>query len=67
MPKRTDLKSILIIGAGANRKITSRMLLEFVEKTGIPFVTTQLGKGVIDEWLQQAGPEAQRALAAIRR
>ena len=40
---------ILIIGAGANRKITSRMLLEFVEKTGIPFVTTQLGKGVIDE------------------
>jgi acetolactate synthase-1/2/3 large subunit len=25
------------------------MLLQFVEKTGIPFVTTQLGKGVIDE------------------
>jgi acetolactate synthase-1/2/3 large subunit len=36
-------------GAGANRKMTSRMLLQFVEKTGIPFVTTQLGKGVLDE------------------
>jgi acetolactate synthase-1/2/3 large subunit len=29
--------------------MTSKMLLEFVEKTGIPFLTTQLGKGVIDE------------------
>ena len=40
---------ILVIGAGANRKITGKMLLELVEQTGIPFVTTQLGKGVIDE------------------
>ncbi len=40
---------ILVIGAGGNRKTTGRMLLQFVEKTGIPFVTTQLGKGVIDE------------------
>ncbi|MDE2303074.1 MAG: acetolactate synthase large subunit [Sphingomonadales bacterium] len=40
---------ILVIGAGANRKMTGKMLLEFVEKTGIPFLTTQLGKGVIDE------------------
>ncbi|MFA6114944.1 MAG: acetolactate synthase large subunit [Sphingomonas sp.] len=40
---------VLVIGAGANRKMTGRMLLQFVEKTGIPFVTTQLGKGVIDE------------------
>ncbi|HYI63725.1 MAG TPA: acetolactate synthase large subunit [Allosphingosinicella sp.] len=40
---------VLVIGAGANRKMTSRMLLQFVEKTGIPFITTQLGKGVIDE------------------
>ncbi len=40
---------ILIIGAGANRKLTSKMLTELVEKTGMPFVTTQLGKGVIDE------------------
>ncbi|MDZ7895109.1 MAG: acetolactate synthase large subunit [Sphingobium sp.] len=40
---------ILVIGAGANRKLTGRMLLQFIEKTGIPFLTTQLGKGVIDE------------------
>jgi acetolactate synthase-1/2/3 large subunit len=40
---------ILVIGAGANRKITSKMLTELVDKTGIPFVTTQLGKGVVDE------------------
>ncbi len=40
---------ILVIGAGANRTMTSKMLAEFVDKTGIPFLTTQLGKGVIDE------------------
>ena len=38
---------VLVIGAGANRKMTSRMLLQLIEKTGIPFVTTQLGKGVV--------------------
>jgi Thiamine pyrophosphate-requiring enzymes [acetolactate synthase, pyruvate dehydrogenase (cytochrome), glyoxylate carboligase, phosphonopyruvate decarboxylase] len=42
-------RPVLVIGAGANRKVTSKMLGEFVEKTGIPFLTTQLGKGVIDE------------------
>lgn len=40
---------VLVIAAGANRKMTSRTLLQFIEKTGIPFITTQLGKGVIDE------------------
>jgi acetolactate synthase I/II/III large subunit len=40
---------ILVIGAGANRTQTSKMLRELIEKTGIPFLTTQLGKGVIDE------------------
>ena len=40
---------ILVIGAGANRTVTGLMLRELVEKTGIPFLTTQLGKGVIDE------------------
>ncbi len=40
---------VLVIGAGANRTSTSRMLLQFIEKTGIPYLTTQLGKGVIDE------------------
>ena len=42
-------RPVLVIGAGANRTMTSRMLRQFVEKTGIPFLTTQLGKGVIDE------------------
>lgn len=40
---------ILVIGAGANRTVTGKMLRELVEKTEIPFLTTQLGKGVIDE------------------
>ena len=40
---------ILVVGAGANRTLTSRMLGELIDKTGIPFLTTQLGKGVIDE------------------
>lgn len=40
---------LLLIGAGANRKLTSRMLRRFVKNTGIPFVTTQMGKGVVDE------------------
>jgi acetolactate synthase-1/2/3 large subunit len=40
---------VLVVGAGANRKTTSRMLLQLIEKTGIPFVSTQLGKGVVDE------------------
>lgn len=40
---------LLLIGAGANRKRTSRMLREFVNRTCIPFVTTQMGKGVVDE------------------
>lgn len=47
-----------MIGAGGNRKTTCKMLLEFVDKTGIPFFTTQMGKGVIDEthplWLGNA-------------
>lgn len=40
---------LLLIGAGANRKITAKMLRAFVDKVGIPFVTTQMGKGVINE------------------
>jgi acetolactate synthase-1/2/3 large subunit len=40
---------LLLIGAGANRKVTARMLRRFVKNTGIPFVTTQMGKGVVDE------------------
>ena len=40
---------LLVIGAGANRTMTGRMLLQLIDKTGIPFVSTQLGKGVVDE------------------
>ena len=40
---------LVLIGAGANRKTTCKMLTLFIEKTGIPFFTTQMGKGVVDE------------------
>jgi acetolactate synthase-1/2/3 large subunit len=40
---------LLLIGAGANRKRTSRALTDFIEQTGIPFFNTQMGKGVVDE------------------
>jgi acetolactate synthase-1/2/3 large subunit len=42
-------RPLLLIGAGANRKRSSNALTAFVDKTGIPFFNTQLGKGVIDE------------------
>jgi len=40
---------LLLIGSGANRKLCAKMLQRFVDRTGIPFVTTQMGKGVLDE------------------
>ena len=40
---------LLLIGAGANRKTTCQMLRELVRNTGIRFITTQMGKGVINE------------------
>lgn len=65
-------RPLLMIGAGANRKLTSRMLRRFVDDTGIPFFTTQMGKGVVDEthplWLGSAalsdGDYVHRAIAA---
>ena len=42
-------RPLIVVGAAANRKLTSKMLCKFVEKTGIPYVTTQMGKGVLDE------------------
>lgn len=42
-------RPLLVLGAGANRKLTARMLRQFIDKTGIPFVSTQMGKGVVDE------------------
>ena len=42
-------RPLLMIGAGANRKVTARMLRRFVDRFGIPFFTTQMGKGVVNE------------------
>ena len=44
---------LLLIGAGANRKITCDALRDFVDGTGIYFFNTQMGKGVIDERHEQ--------------
>ena len=46
---RSARRPLLMLGAGANRKTTARMLAAFVDKLGIPFFSTQMGKGVIDE------------------
>ena len=46
-------KPLVIIGAGANRKRTSNMLTQFVKEYHIPFVDTQMGKGVVDEALPE--------------
>ncbi len=51
-------RPLLMVGAGANRKLTSRMLRLLVDRVGIPFFSTQMGKGVLDEthplWLGTA-------------
>src|SRR5690606_25021589 len=46
---KASRKPLLLLGSAANRQLTSKMLRQFVEKLGIPVVTTQMGKGVIDE------------------
>jgi acetolactate synthase-1/2/3 large subunit len=40
---------LILIGAGANRLDVREPLGRFVHDTGIPFFTTQMGKGVVDE------------------
>jgi len=40
---------LLLIGAGANRGEISEALTNFVDKNGMPFFATQMGKGVVDE------------------
>jgi acetolactate synthase-1/2/3 large subunit len=42
-------RPLMLIGAGANRKRVTASRGVFIEKTGIPFFTTQMGKGVVDE------------------
>ena len=42
-------RPMLVLGAGANRNLTCKALRTFVAQTGMPFATTQMGKGVVDE------------------
>ncbi len=42
-------RPLVVVGAGANRKRTSNMLTDLITKFNIPFVNTQMGKGVICE------------------
>ena len=42
-------RPLILVGAGANRKLVSKALTAFVDEIGIPFFSTQMGKGVIDE------------------
>ncbi len=40
---------LVLVAAGANRKLVRKHLQAFLDKTKIPFISTQMGKGVIDE------------------
>lgn len=42
-------RPLVLIGAGANRKRITQSITHFIDKTGIYFVNTQMGKGVVDE------------------
>ena len=44
---RDAKRPLLMIGAGANRKQIGNALVELLEATGMPFVNTQLGKGIV--------------------
>jgi acetolactate synthase I/II/III large subunit len=46
-------RPIILIGAGANRKQISKYLTLWITQYNIPFFTSQMGKGVVDESLPQ--------------
>ncbi len=46
---QSSRRPLILIASGANRKRVQKHLTAFIEKTAIPFVSTQMGKGVIDE------------------
>lgn len=46
---RNAKRPLVLIGAGANRNRTCRELRGLVDRTGLYFFNTQMGKGVIDE------------------
>ncbi len=66
-------RPLLVVGEGASRgERVPRALRSLVERTGIPFVTTQMGKGVLDEadplWLGTTATSSGDAVhAAIAR
>ncbi len=41
---------LVLIGAGANRTRIGSAMKDFIDKLGIPFFMTQMGKGVVDEF-----------------
>lgn len=69
---RDAQRPLLMLGAGANRRMVANALRGFVDRLGIPFFTTQMGKGVLDEddplWLGTAalseGDFVHRAIGA---
>lgn len=46
-------RPMILVGAWANRKRISKYLTKFIEKTNIPFFTSQMGKWVVNELLPQ--------------
>lgn len=69
---RAARRPVLVVGAGANRTRTAAALRRLIDTHRLPFVTTQMGKGVVDErhelWLGNAALSSDdfphRALAA---
>lgn len=45
----TAKNPLIILSAGANRNLITKQLLQFIEKTGIYAVHTQMGKGVLSD------------------
>jgi acetolactate synthase-1/2/3 large subunit len=42
-------RPLVLIASGANRRLTHVVLQDFIDKTGLYFFNTQMGKGAIDE------------------
>jgi acetolactate synthase-1/2/3 large subunit len=44
-----SLRPLIILSSGANRNLITRQLMQFIEKTGVYAVHTQMGKGVLSD------------------
>ncbi len=54
IPILTQAKNpLLLIAAAANRRRTCSAIEDFIERTGIHFFSTQMGKGVVNEYHQR--------------